>query len=174
MLICTWDEYQANKTPLDSIGYFTGGHDAARLTSRGWWHESHHQPAMPIRKPAATATWLAGIEKTVMAIRLHCQAWQLGWVILHGVTHDRVVALISVRADATPSNWKTAGRYSAVPRHWLAFTCVGNCRCAAATARAFRVTINRSACTAGRLGTLAAVWPCLVRTVTRCPCNDRI
>lgn len=25
MLICTWDEYQANKTLLDSIGYFTGG-----------------------------------------------------------------------------------------------------------------------------------------------------
>lgn len=24
MLICTWDEYQANKTLLDSIGYFTG------------------------------------------------------------------------------------------------------------------------------------------------------
>lgn len=24
MLICTWDEYQANKTMLDSIGYFTG------------------------------------------------------------------------------------------------------------------------------------------------------
>lgn len=25
MLICTWDEYQANKTLLDGIGYFTGG-----------------------------------------------------------------------------------------------------------------------------------------------------
>lgn len=24
MLICTWDEYQANKTLLDSIGYFDG------------------------------------------------------------------------------------------------------------------------------------------------------
>lgn len=24
MLICTWDEYQANKTLLDSIRYFTG------------------------------------------------------------------------------------------------------------------------------------------------------
>lgn len=24
MLICTWDEYQANKTLLDGIGYFTG------------------------------------------------------------------------------------------------------------------------------------------------------
>lgn len=24
MLICTWAEYQANKTLLDSIGYFTG------------------------------------------------------------------------------------------------------------------------------------------------------
>lgn len=24
ILICTWDEYQANKTLLDSIGYFTG------------------------------------------------------------------------------------------------------------------------------------------------------
>ena len=24
MLVCTWDEYQANKTLLDSIGYFTG------------------------------------------------------------------------------------------------------------------------------------------------------
>lgn len=24
MLICTWDEYQANKTLLDSIEYFTG------------------------------------------------------------------------------------------------------------------------------------------------------
>lgn len=24
MLLCTWDEYQANKTLLDSIGYFTG------------------------------------------------------------------------------------------------------------------------------------------------------
>lgn len=24
MLICTWDEYQANKPLLDSIGYFTG------------------------------------------------------------------------------------------------------------------------------------------------------
>lgn len=24
MLICAWDEYQANKTLLDSIGYFTG------------------------------------------------------------------------------------------------------------------------------------------------------
>ena len=25
ILLCTWDEYQANKTLLDSIGYFTGG-----------------------------------------------------------------------------------------------------------------------------------------------------
>ena len=25
ILICTWDEYQANKTLLDGIGYFTGG-----------------------------------------------------------------------------------------------------------------------------------------------------
>ena len=25
MLICTWAEYQANKTLLDGIGYFTGG-----------------------------------------------------------------------------------------------------------------------------------------------------
>lgn len=24
MLLCTWDEYQANKTLLDGIGYFTG------------------------------------------------------------------------------------------------------------------------------------------------------
>ena len=24
MLICMWDEYQANKTLLDSIGYFDG------------------------------------------------------------------------------------------------------------------------------------------------------
>lgn len=24
ILICTWDEYQANKTLLDGIGYFTG------------------------------------------------------------------------------------------------------------------------------------------------------
>lgn len=24
ILLCTWDEYQANKTLLDSIGYFTG------------------------------------------------------------------------------------------------------------------------------------------------------